>query len=63
MASNDKLVIALCKGERVDYLTLPRMLRLAILKGTITRAEARRLTKQIEQEERTTIKDKNEIFK
>src|SRR5438552_1044262 len=57
LASNDKMVLSLCKMEKVSYLTLPRILRLALQKGVITRAEARELLKQIEQKERTIIKD------
>jgi predicted nucleic acid-binding protein len=63
LASNDKMVISLCRKEKVDYLTLPRILRLAVLEGEITRGEARQLLRQIEQEERTVIKDKDEVFR
>jgi predicted nucleic acid-binding protein len=63
LASNDKMVISLCKKEKVGYLTLPRILRLAVPRGAITRGEARRLLRQIEQEERTVIKDKDEVFR
>ncbi len=57
------MVLSLCKMEKVSYLTLPRILRLAILKGAISRIEARELIRQIEQEERTMIKVKDEIFR
>ena len=45
------------------YLSLTDLLRFAILKNVITREEARKLIKLIEQEENTTIKNKEEIFK
>jgi len=63
LASNDKLVHTTCKEEGVGYFTLPRLLRLAISKNVVDRGKARKIVELIEGEERTVIKDKNEIFK
>ncbi|MDG6996439.1 MAG: hypothetical protein JRN52_11000 [Nitrososphaerota archaeon] len=63
LASNDKLVHLTCKEQEVDYFTLPRLLRFAILRNLINREEARKLVVLIEREERTVIKESKEIFK
>ncbi len=63
LASNDKTVHSLCKKEGIGYFTLPRILRLAISERVITREQAKEVVKLIEQEERTVIKDKDEIFR
>lgn len=63
LASNDRVVNSLCKTEGVEYLSLTDLLRFAILQKVITREEARKLTKLIEQEENTIVKNKEEIFK
>jgi hypothetical protein len=47
----------------LDHFTLPRILRFGILKETATREGTRELVKLIEREERTMIKNKEEIFK
>ncbi|HEY4672990.1 MAG TPA: hypothetical protein VIH03_02375 [Nitrososphaerales archaeon] len=63
LASNDRVVNSSCRTEGKEYLSLTDLLRFAILKNVITREEARKLIKLIEQEENTTIKNKEEIFK
>jgi len=63
LTSNEKIVHALCKRDGVSYFTLPRILRLAILEEVISREEAKQIVKLIENEENTTIKGKDEIFK
>lgn len=63
LTSNETIVHRLCKREGIDYLTLPRLLRLAITEEVITRQEARKLICAIEEEEHTVIRNKNEIFK
>ncbi len=63
LASNEKIVHSLCRKESIGYLTLPRILRLAITEGAISREEGKRLVKLIEEEENTIIKNKDEIFK
>jgi predicted nucleic acid-binding protein len=62
LASNDRIVTLLCKQEDIGFFTLPRILRLAILERVITREEAKTLVKEIEHEERTVIKGKDEII-
>jgi predicted nucleic acid-binding protein len=62
LASNDRVVCLLCRKEDVGFFTLPRILRLAILERAITREEAKNLVKEIEHEERTVIRGKDEIF-
>ncbi|MBI2938541.1 MAG: hypothetical protein HYY22_10070 [Thaumarchaeota archaeon] len=62
LTSNEKIVHALCKKDGVSYLTLPRILRLAILGEVISREEAKQIIKLIENEENTVIKGKDEIF-
>ncbi len=63
LTSNETIVHRLCRREGIDYLTLPRLLRLAITEEVITRQEARKLICAIEEEEHTVIRNKNEIFK
>lgn len=63
LASNEKIVSSLCRKEDVGCFSLPRILRLAILEGLITREEAKHIVKLIEMEENTNIKNKEEIFK
>jgi predicted nucleic acid-binding protein len=63
LASNETIVHRLCRRDGVDYLTLPRILRFAIIEDVITRQEAKKLINAIEKEEHTVIKNKNEIFK
>ena len=63
LASNDKLVHMACKEQKIDYLTMPRLLRFAILRNIVNREEARKLVVFIEREERTVIKGSDEIFK
>lgn len=47
----------------MSYFSLPRILRLAIKDGIVTRIEARQLVNSIEKEEHTVIKNKGEIFR
>ncbi len=63
LASNEKIVHLLCKKESIGCFTLPRILRLAVLDGMVTREEAKQLVELIEQEENTVIKGKDEIFR
>ncbi len=63
LVSNENIVHRLCRKEGIGYLTLPRILRLAITEGVITRQEARGLIDAIEEEEHTVVKNKDEIFK
>lgn len=63
LASNDSLVHLVCKQQNVSYFTLPRLLRLAISRKVIKKEKARELIGLIERNERTVIKDQNEIFK
>ncbi len=63
LASNETLVSRLCKKENIGYLSLPRILRFAISENLITRYDAKRLVNEIENEEHTVIKNKEEIFK
>ena len=63
LASNETIVSRLCKKENIGYLSVPRILRFAISENFITRYEAKRLVNEIENEEHTVIKNKEEIFK
>lgn len=63
LASNETIVHRLCKKDRISYFSLPRILRFAIIKNTITRHDARHLVSIIEKEEHTVIKNKDEIFR
>ncbi len=63
LASNEKIVHRLCKGDNMNYFSLPRILRLAIKDDVVTRNEARQLVNSIEKEEHTIIKNKDEIFR
>ncbi|MGI0088413.1 MAG: hypothetical protein ACREBI_10740 [Nitrosotalea sp.] len=63
LASNEKIVHRLCKGDGMSYFSLPRILRLAIMDDLVTRNEARQLVSSIEKEEHTIIKNKDEIFR
>jgi predicted nucleic acid-binding protein len=63
LATNDKIVHKLCRAYNIGYFSLPRLLRFAISEGVITRAEAKQLVTLIEERERTTIRNKKEIFK
>ena len=63
LANNEKIVHRLCKEDNMSYFSLPRILRLAIKDGIVTRNEARQLVNSIEKEEYTVIKNKDEIFR
>jgi predicted nucleic acid-binding protein len=63
LASNETIVHRLCRRDGIDYLTLPRILRFAIIEGVITRQEAKKLIDAIERKEHTVVKNKSEIFK
>lgn len=63
LASNEKMVHRLCSRDNMSYFSLPRILRLAIKNGIVTRHEARQLVNSIEKEEHTMIKNKDEIFR
>ncbi len=63
LASNDRFVHLTCDEEGIGYLTLPRLLRLAISRRVVGLEEARKIVTLIEREERTVIKNRNEIFK
>ncbi|MDE1831923.1 MAG: hypothetical protein KGI02_06065 [Thaumarchaeota archaeon] len=63
LASNEKIVHRLCREDNMNYFSLPRILRLAIKDGIVTRNEARQLVNSIEKEEHTVIKNKDEIFR
>ena len=62
LASNEKIVLLLCRKDGIGCFTLPRILRFAIMEKVITREEARQLVKIIEEEENTVIRNKDEIF-
>lgn len=62
LASNEKIVHRLCDRDGMSYLSLTRILRLAVTDGVITRSGARQIVSSIESEEHTIIKNKDEIF-
>ncbi len=63
IASNEKLVQAICAKEGVGYFSLTRILRHAIRKRVVSRQKAREIVRLIQIEENTIIKNKEEIFK
>lgn len=63
IASNEKVVQAVCAKEGVAYFSVPRILRHAIHKKVVSRQRAKEIVRLIELEENTTIKNKEEIFK
>lgn len=62
LVSNDRIVHLQCEREEIDFLSLPRIIRLAILERIVTREQVRQLVKLIEYEEKTMIKDKDSLF-
>ncbi len=63
LASDDKIVHQMCKKENIDYLSLPRILRLAILSKVMDRKDVKDIVRMVERRERTVIRNQKEIFK
>lgn len=63
LLTNERKVQNLCKGYNIEYLNLPRILRLALKDGILDKKELLELIKEIEEKDRTIIKNKENILK
>ncbi|MHB8567922.1 MAG: hypothetical protein ACYC7D_14125 [Nitrososphaerales archaeon] len=63
MTSNERIIQVLCRREKVECLSLPNILRFAILEKVLTREEAREIVSLIELKDNTIIRNSREISK